>query len=198
MISKAVQNTLHALHFAERILSSAKYFPDLFGKGIHVALQKLFLKTNNIFSFQHVLVFMSGNEIASMILCYDYNSKKSENTRTGILMFRYLKYNLLKNIFVLVQFNKTVGSLRKGDFYISNITTFDKFRKQGFARLLLLQAEKEAEIKNSKMMVLDVERCNIAAINLYKSLGYVEASEFRIKFDTNTYLELIRMKKEIQ
>ena len=180
--------------FVEMIIASANYFPWLFGTKIKTVLGKLYVKRNNLFSFEHCYIIKKGNEIASMVLCYDYLTKKQENLNTGWLLFRFLNFNILKRLPVLLQMNNTIGKLNEGDFYISNITTFEKFKRQGIAKKLLLEVEKIALNKKIKRMVLDVEKENIPAISFYKFLGYENSDHFSIKRKESN-LEFIRMTK---
>ena len=184
----------HAEHFVELMLMSAPYFPDLFGAGIDRTLKKLYEKRGNLFSHEHVWLLEKEGKPAAMLLGYDHTTKKKENLSTGILLFRYLHYMMLKNIRTLLQFNKTIGVLQKGEFYISNIGTFPAFRRQGLARILMLKGEETAKQQGNIRMVLDVEKENIPAIRLYRTLEYHETDEFFIPFDKQP-LTFLRMKK---
>ncbi len=182
--------------FSAMILSSAEYFRELFGEGIQRALESLYIREKNLFSYQHCYVAKYDNEIASMVLCYDYNTKRREDLNTGWLLFRFTKSAFMKNLSVLMQMNKKIGHLVTGDFYISNITTFEQFKRQGFAKKLLLKCENIAKNRHMKRIKLDVEKENIPATSLYKTLGYIVTEEFSIK-SKRMVLEFQRMVKSI-
>ncbi len=179
------------------ILRSADYFNKLFGENIQPVLEKLYVRGKNLFSYQHCYVAKKDHEIASMVLCYDYETKRRENLRTGWLLFRFLKSNFIKKIPVLMQMNKTIGHLIPGDFFISNIATFDKYKREGLAKKLLSECEHIASNKQLKRMKLDVEKENMPAISLYESMGYIISEKFDIK-SKKIDLEFLRMVKNIK
>jgi ribosomal protein S18 acetylase RimI-like enzyme len=182
--------------FSEMIIASANYFTWLFGKKIKIVLEKLYVRKNNLFSYEHCYIVKKDDKIASMVLCYDYLTKKQENLNTGWLLFRFLNFNILKRLPVLLEMNKTIGQLSEGDFYISNIATFENFRRKGIAKKLLLECEKIALNKNTKRMVLDVEKENIPAISLYESLGYIISDRYHIN-SKKVDLNFFRMTKSL-
>jgi len=184
--------------FIEMILKSADYFKILFGEKVYFILEKLFASRKNLFSYEHCYIIKADDgKTASMVLCYDYKNKQTENIRTGWLIFRFLNIKFLKNLRLFIQLNKTVGQLSIGDFYISNIATFEKYKRKGFAKKLLTECEKIAKQKNAQRIILDVEKENINAINLYKSLQYKIEQEFAIK-NKKINLNLYRMIKKIR
>jgi len=205
MVSTSAEKTLnfqksepiYKKEFVEMIITSANYFLWLFGTKIKTVLEKLYVRPNNLFSFEHCYIIKKGDEIASMVLCYDYLTKKQENLNTGWLLFRFLNFNVLKRLPILLQMNKTIGQLNEGDFYVSNLITFEKFKRQGIAKKLLSEVEKIALNKKMKQMVLDVEKENSPAISLYKSLGYVICNNFHIKSKKEN-LEFFRMTKTLK
>ena len=197
MIRKAPPDEHIARLFSEMILDSAEYFPLIFGPSIYDVLTKLFIRERNLFSYRHVKVLEYENDIAAMILAYDFHTKKSEGPRTGRLLARYLHFAMVMRFRRLWKFNVTVGRLDAGDWYISNIAVFEKYRRRGFARELMIDTEKDAEKHNAKFLTLDVEKANHAAINLYKSLGFSGVNEFQIKIGRHNFIELMRMKKPL-
>ncbi|MCD6201181.1 MAG: GNAT family N-acetyltransferase [Bacteroidales bacterium] len=96
-----------------------------------------------------------------------------------------------------MRFHKTIGTIKKGDYYISNVATYESFRKQGMAKTLLMKCEEYCRKEKMSGMVLDVEKHNKGAIHLYENLGYKQTDEYNIKFgDTN--LMFLRMKKPVK
>lgn len=183
--------------FGKMILISAPYFIRLFGNNINAVLENLYIKKHNLFSYKHTLFALKDKAIASLILSYSYHTKRKENFKTGWLLIKQLKFNLIRNIPVLMRFHKTIGTIKKGDYYISNVATYESFRKQGMAKTLLMKCEEYCRKEKMSGMVLDVEKHNKGAIHLYENLGYKQTDEYNIKFgDTN--LMFLRMKKPVK
>ena len=190
-------NINDARYFSELVLLSAPYFPILFGTKIKVVLEHLFSSSGNLFSYEHVYFGTINKRIASMILGYSWKDKKREDLRTGFLLLKYVGVRILNKLPVLLKFNATVGRLNEGEYYISNIATFHKFRGNGIGKRLMLIAENEARMSSANRIVLDVEKDNIGAISFYKKLGYKVVNEFLIPFQRYKPLHFYRMAKEI-
>lgn len=184
--------------FAELMLMSASYFPILFGDKIKTALQDLFRCRFNLFSFEHVYFAEVDGEKAGMILGYDWQVKKRENLRTGFLLFKKIGVSILGKFLSLIKFNATVGRVCDGEYYISNIATYPRYRGRGLGKGLILEAEQEAKMVGAERIVLDVEKENISAINFYKKLGYKMIKEFSISLQRDKILHFYRMTKEMK
>ncbi len=196
MIAIEKANISDAKYFSELILVSAPYFPLLFGRKIKTVLEYLFSSQDNLFSYKHVYFGTINTKKAGMILSYNYQTKKKENLRTGILLLRYVGVNILTKLLILMKFNATVGRLDKEEYYISNIATFSEFRGMGIGKKLMLVAEDDAKRNNAKRIVLDVEKENITAITFYKKLGYQRTKEFSIPLGKDI-LHFYRMTKKL-
>lgn len=68
--------------------------------------------------------------------------------------------------------------------YIANLAVLPKYRKQGFGKLLLGEAVTLAQNKNLSFLSLEVRPSNLAALGLYRSLGFTLAGK-RKNFYTN-------------
>jgi len=183
--------------FAELMLMSASYFPILFGDKIKTVLQDLFHCRFNLFNFEHVYFTEIDGEKAGMILGYDWQVKKRENLRTGFLLFKKIGVSILGEFLSLIKFNATIGSVCEGEYYISNIATYPRYRTRGLGKGLILEAEQEAKLVGAERIVLDVEKENISAINFYKKLGYETIKEFSISLQRDKILHFYRMTKEM-
>jgi len=62
-------------------------------------------------------------EKAGMVLSYDWQVKRQEDWRTGFLLLRSMKFDFLDKLSLLMRFNKAVETIRKGEYYISNVAT---------------------------------------------------------------------------
>ncbi len=184
--------------FAELMLISASFFPTLFSERIKDILQELFCYRFNLFSFEHVLFAEIDGEKAGMILGYDWQTKKRENLRTGFLLFKKIGVSILRKLTPLIKFNAMVGKLNNGEYYISNIASYPKFRGIGVGKRLMFEAEHEAKMVSTEKIVLDVEKDNIGAITFYEKLGYETIKEFSISLQKNKILYFNRMTKEVR
>ena len=184
--------------FAELVLISAPFFPNLFGGRIKTILQDLFCYCSNLFSFEHVYFAEVEGEVAGMILGYDWQIKKRVNLRTGFLLFKKIGFSILGKLSPLIKFNATVGKLHNGEYYISNIATYPKYRGMGVGKRLMFEAEHEAKMVGADRIVLDVEKDNIGAITVYKKLGYETIKEISIHLQKDKILHFYRMTKEVR
>lgn len=98
-----------------------------------------------------------------------------------------LKKNLeKKRVFALKKDGKIVSKLSvnargKNCVQVGGVFTAPDFRKQGFAKTLLLRfCKKYAE--NGKKIVLFVKKSNLAALSLYKSCGFKKISDYKIVY----------------
>ncbi len=184
------------MDFAKLILLSAPYFPYLFGNNIKTILQEIFFSPRNLFSYEHVYFTESNGEKSGMILGYDTQAKKRENLNTGMLLFNKIGFGIFRRIIPLLRFNSPVGKMSKGDFYISNIAVYPKFREMGLGKKLLYTVEHKANQIKCERIILDVEKENQAAANFYINSGYKKMKEFSILLHKDRILHFYRMVKE--
>ncbi len=71
-----------------------------------------------------------------------------------------------------------------GEAYITNIAVFDKHRKKGIGRSLLLSAVDGAKSRSCEFVTLEVRESNKSAITLYESEGF-EIAGIRKNFYTD-------------
>lgn len=184
--------------FSKLTIISAPYFSILFGKRIRKILCDLFKHHSNLFSFKHIYFAEFNGKKAGMILAYDWQTKKRENLMTGFLLFKKMGFSILIKLLSLLKLNDTVGRLYDGEYYISNIAIYPKYRGKGAGKRLMLKAEKEAKIIGAKKIVLDVEKENLNAIKFYEKLGYKIIKDFSIHLQKNKILHFNRMTKYIK
>ena len=79
-------------------------------------------------------------------------------------------------IFVLTFIPGMEKSEKYSPAYISDLHIEKQFRRKGFAKKLIKEAEKWAKSKNKKEIMLDVGTFNKGAIDLYKSLKFEDKS----------------------
>jgi ribosomal protein S18 acetylase RimI-like enzyme len=183
--------------FSELLLMTAHFLPLLFGDKINSVLQNLFNYHSNLFSHDHVWFAEVDGEKVGMILGYDWKTKRRDNLKTGFLLFIKIGFSFIGKIIPLLKFDRTVGNISDGEYYISNIATHEKFRGQGVGRELIRMAEKEAEMTGCKTIMLDVEKENTGAISFYERQGFKPTKEFSISLQKDRVLNFARMSKEV-
>lgn len=183
------------LKFIHLFLDSAPYFYELLGKNVKNIIGYLFGKRRNLFSFENVFVAEYNGEICGMLLGYPSFVKERDNLRTGILLFiRYFPSFILRiKRFLLM--NEAVGKIEKGDFYISNIAVYEKFRGKGIGKELMEFINKIAIKTKAKRLILDVEKENLKAIDFYGRIGFELIKETNIFLKKDMKLSFYRMSK---
>lgn len=160
-------------------------------------LEYLFRKPRNLFSYEHCYFAEKDGKTAGMILSYDWQVKKGEDLRTGMLFVRQMKLDFLAKLPLLLKFNKAVGGLNKGEYYISNVATFEQYRGQGVGTVLIAHTEEKAKRTGGVKMVLDVEKDNRTAIKFYERLGYTITGEASVRLPKAEVIQSYRMAKTI-
>jgi len=185
------------LDFAKLVLISAAYFTFLFGGNIEAVLQNFFSHRSNLFSYKNTCILELNGQVAGMVLGYDWQTKKRENLRTGFLMVKNFGIRIFCMFVLLIKFNRTAGKIFPGDYYISNIAIYPKYRRTGLGKKLLLETESRAKEAGAKRIILDVQKYNYDALSFYKNLGYRQIDEFAVSLQKVKALYLMRMAKEI-
>ncbi|WP_448523510.1 GNAT family N-acetyltransferase [Pseudothermotoga sp.] len=127
---------------AELFLISAPLFVEPFKKDARKVLRTLFSLPRNLFSFEHVCFAGVSGEIAGMVLSYSAQTHRREYLRTGVLLFKSLVFKMIRIFHVLLRFNSHLGKLGKGDYYISNLAVYPRFRSVKIGKALMQKAEK--------------------------------------------------------
>lgn len=195
-IFPAKGNREEAEHFARLMgVSAPQYFPALLGPRFRDVFEALFLEKENLFSHEHVVFAVCDEEIAGMLLGYDWKTRKREEKRTGWLMVKILGFDFLKKLPGFISASLGSGRFGKEDYYISNVAVYPEFRGRKIGKSLMIHVEKMAR-ETARRMVLDVERENGMAIAVYKKLGYAIKGEHSVKLGGRRFW-FYRMVKEI-
>ncbi len=181
--------------FAELFLISAPFFVELFKKDARKVLRTLFSLPRNLFSFEHVCFAEVSGEIAGMVLSYSAQTHRREYLSTGGLLFKSLGFKMIRIFHVLLRFNSHLGKLAEGDYYISNLAVYPRFRGAGIGKALMRKAEEDARNIGSNRLVLETEENNSVALGLYKKLGFEITEKFQVKLSKDLVLSFCRMIK---
>lgn len=160
--------------------ASGEVLDAIFDGETHRILQILFQHTRNLFSYKHVHFIEANEKNAGLILGYDYKESKYESLNTGLLLLFGMGIRKKKIITNLLKAQMKIGSVRRGEFYISNIAVYPEFRGLGIGNKLMLNAERIARERKLRFISLDVEVDNEGAINLYKKLGYEIVGKIKV------------------
>jgi ribosomal protein S18 acetylase RimI-like enzyme len=154
------------------ILSAPRFLPQLYGIKVKTVLVRFFVRILNLFSYCHTLFAIIDEKKAGMMLSYNWQVKKKEDLRTGMLLFRFLGTDFIRKFPLFWSLQNIVGELEQGEYYISNVASYTAYRNRGIGTILLKTGEKEARKQGATKMALDVETDNVNAIRLYEKLGY--------------------------
>lgn len=184
--------------FSELILqSSPTLFPAVYGEEVKEIMQYLFRKRHNLFSFDHVRFAELEGQKAGMILGYDWKTEKSECIFTGFLLIVKMKFKFIKKLPNMIKAMRAVGRVEEGEYYITNIATYNRFQCLGIGTKLIKEAEALAKQAGAKRSALTVEVYNLPAINLYEKLGYSRTSETCFRPWQGKAIDFYRMCKDL-
>ena len=158
---------------ARLVLASAeRFFPAVFGPRIGDALERLSAGRGTLFSHEHALVAEAAGSTAGILVGYTGAQKQAEDPRTGLGLLRLLGWDFLKRLGRLLSLQRTIGSLGRVEYSVSNVAVYPGHRGRGIGGILLARAEQEASRAGCYSLVLDVETDNEGAIRLYERLGF--------------------------
>ena len=186
-----------AADFADLVLMSAsELFPTIYGDGAKAVMKRLFCQRRNLFSFEHTYFAELGASKAGMLLGYDWNVKKSESWRTGLLLLKQMKSDFLRKLPTMIKLENLIEMVNEREFYISNVAICPEFRTRGIGTKLILDVEKGAKEEGARKVALDVEVGNVGAIKLYGRLGYSITGECLVRLG-GRFFHFYRMCKEL-
>ena len=159
------------------VISTTTLPPAVFGAKAGSILKTLFCHRHNLFSFQHCHFIEIGGRNAGMMLSYDWRAAKQEWLKTGLLLLKYMKTQILTRLSILLEAHNVLGKIGDGEYYISNLAVYPEHRNLGLGTRLLVEAEGEAKKFGTGRVVLEVEADNQGAVQLYEKVGYTVARE---------------------
>ena len=196
MVKKALPDD--AEDFSNLIMLSAPaLFQVLYGDKSKIVIQQLFIQPYNLFSFEHVFFAEKEGNKAGMYIGWDWNSKKQEGLRTGLLLVKFMGTDFIKRLPLFIKVEDVIGQVYKEEYYISNIAVYPKYRRIGVGTYLLEKAEEEVKRRGTKKVILDVEIENSGALRLYNKLGYVISEESSVKLHKRLF-RFYRMCKKLR
>lgn len=177
-------------------LSAASLLPA-FGRRAVAVLKSLFCCRRNLFSFEHSCFVEISGRSAGMVLSYDWRTERQQRIRTGLLLIKNMKIEVLTKLPLILKVNSVSGRVGIGDYYISNIAVYPEYREMGLGEALMSQVEKQARAMSLRKIVLDVEADNQKAVGFYSKCGYVRVGKLREIIMSNNAHTFCRMTKPI-
>ncbi|MHA1754317.1 MAG: GNAT family N-acetyltransferase [Candidatus Odinarchaeia archaeon] len=182
-------------HFISLVLATGEdIFQGIFGGKTHKILKHFYLSDNSIYSHVYTNYIKFNGEIAGLIHAYPGDTPLKNYLFTGLIAFRNIDLNLIKNIRSLLSTLKELGPEDKNNYYIAFVSIYPKYRRMKLATNLIQHIEKQAYDHNYNRLILEVEKDNTPAINLYRKLGFRPYRRFNIKLKHKTH-KFIKMIK---
>src|SRR4030042_3636977 len=176
------------------LISASELFPAIYGDGAKAVMKRLFCQRRNLFSFEHTYFAEAGGSKMGMLLGYDWNVKRRESWRTGLLLLKQMKSDFMRQLPTMIKLEGLIGVVHGGEFYISNLAIYPEFRAQSIGTKLILDVEKGAKEEGARKVALDVEVGNVGAIKLYSRLGYSITGEVLVRL-RGRFFHFYRMSK---
>ena len=180
------------------VISAPKYVPALYG-GTHERVNRnLYRYTGNILSYEHTRFMRVDGRNAGMVITYDWKQNKSQQTKTTLLILRYMRATFLKQARHLQWAGQELGKMDDGTYYIASLVFYEEFRNQGLGTAIMSYTQEEALKSGCTKLALDAETYNTDAIRFYKRCGMAEVGEPRGTTIGGEYFEFIRLSKDIK
>lgn len=191
-------NIMDIEDFSNLIIYTGKdFFYSLFGNKAKKIFKNLYIEKNNQFSFEFTNFVEIDNKICGMVLSYSYEEKKKITLFTGYLLIKNIKFEFIKNFSYFYKAFSKLGLLKNNEYYISNIAIYPQFRGLGIGSKLLYYTENLAKEKGCNKLVLEVEKENLRAINIYKKFGLKIEKEFSLNLKNKKFI-FYRMNKDLK
>ena len=179
------------------IIAGPEFSPALYAGTKDKVAANCFRHRRNIISFEHTHLVKVNGVNAGMVVAYDWIVYKSQQVKTGLLMARYMRSKLIKQIWHLKWTGKVLGRMDDGTFYIACLAFYPEFRNRGLGTNLMSFAEETAIRAGAVKLELDAETYNEGAIRFYKRFGMKTVGEPRGRVINGQRFEFIRLSKDI-
>jgi ribosomal protein S18 acetylase RimI-like enzyme len=151
--------------------ASEGFFKSMLGIKTYEIIANAFVKSNNEYSFEHVMMIEYKSKIVGMVSGYTYAEKKAFKKNilsqfTGGEKLRIMTFSVVGNIL-----SRFLGPRGKKDYYLQSIAVSSEMRGKGLGQRLMKHSQEIAIKKGSKTLSLDVSSKNENAINSYKYFG---------------------------
>ena len=106
-----------------------------------------------------------------------------------------LAYAYEHQLFILTEGNRSIGLVafsldRSNDkYYIESVLIDKKYQQRGFGKIMMMEGMEHLKTLGCKHLSIGVNRFNIAAQNLYKSVGFKEITVYEDFIELEIYFE---------
>lgn len=180
------------------IHSGPELIPAIFGPRARNFWKRAFRHPACLFSFEHTRFIEVEGEPAGMALAYDWETKRRQERRSTLLMLRQLKWDFFRQMPVMRQSGEIMARITEGDFYLSNLAVYPRFRSLGYGARLMASIEESAIRSGSKRVVLDAEADKERTIQFYHRQGYRIEEELPTLKARNRDFRLFKLTKNLQ
>jgi len=151
--------------------ASEGFFKKMLGINTYEILADAFVKLNNEYSFENVMMIEYESKIVGMVSGYTYAEKEGfkKNILTrfpGGARLRIMMFSVIGKIL-----SRFLGPRGKEDYYLQSIAVSSQMRGKGLGQRLMKHCSKIAIKKGSKTLSLDVSSKNENAIKSYQKFG---------------------------
>lgn len=154
-------------------------FTTLLGNRAAPALQALFRREDNDFSFRHTTLLVDGRAVAGML--HAYATGTAQDGRTTWLLLRYAGWQIPRLLAVGFLLSPIFDFMSKHheerDFYISFLAVDPAYRGRGLSQTLLDHGGRLARERGCDRLTLDVDERNHIAIGAYRKARFEQVAE---------------------
>lgn len=200
-LTPANASTIHAQHFIRLAqMAGDDIFTTLLGNRAAPALEAMFLREDNDFSFRHTTLLSDGAAIAGML--HGCSAREANDKRTSWLFLRHAGWQLPRLLAIGLMLGPIldfVGSnLDDDDFYISFLAIDPAYRGRGLSQILLEHARRLTLESRCTRLTLDVDERNHIAIGAYHKAGFVRVAASKRIRQGGDHWGLLRLAKTLK
>jgi len=171
--------------FYELLLMSGPEYETVFGAAAPRIFRSIFEKKRNLYSHENTRIIEAGGDVAGMALGYTREEKKRLELRTLALIAAAADLGaVIENIGPLARLAVSGGgSVREGEYYLSNIAVFPSHRGTAAAGILMEDVFETARAKGCRSVALETNSENGRALAFYEKYGFVPGGEIFADID---------------
>ncbi len=175
------------------MMTGERFLKAAFDEDVEKLLATLFVRKNNLFSYECTNFAVAGEDVAGAVVFYSYEYYSKARWNTGIIVAKNIG---IKKIFELMKLDRVLAKHRKDEVYLSHVAVDPNYRGMGIGRALLEHVVEEAKNMGKKKVVLHVESDNSRAIKIYNEFGFRTDRLEKIKISNQSF-EFLKMVKHL-
>ena len=172
IIREAKSDLEEGLVFAQLFdAASEGFFRSMLGIKTYEIIADAFVKSNNEYSFENVMMIEYKSNIVGMVSGYTYAEKQGFKKNILSQFQRGAKLRIMMFSVTGRVLSRFLGPRGNEDYYLQSIAVSSQMRGKGLGQRLLIHSGEIAIKKGSKTLSLDVSSKNKNAINSYNKFG---------------------------